>query len=136
MLKIISIFKTPQEIQKGLMYNKPLIGDEGVMFITSQENSSGFWNKNVSFPIDVAFFDKNKYLINIESLDREQLLSVYPDKPWKYVIETRLNWFKDHNIKEGAHMDLIVSNTLKKLGFIKTSEFNPTATHQPCDHST
>lgn len=118
------------------MFHKPLIGDEAVVFIAPSEKSTGFWNKNVSFPIDVAFFDKNKYLINIESLNKEQLLSVLPEKAWKYVIETRLNWFKDNNIKKGTHMDLIVDSSLQKLGFDKTSEFDPTATHQPTDNST
>ena len=33
-------------------------------------------------------------------------------------------------------MDLIVDNKLQKLGFTKSSEFDPTATHQPRDHST
>ena len=33
-------------------------------------------------------------------------------------------------------MDLIVDSSLQKLGFDKTSEFDPTATHQPTDNST
>ena len=136
MLKITSIYRTPEEHRKGLMYHRPLIGDEAVMFITPNEKTSGFWNKNVSFPIDVAFFDKNKYLINIESLNKGQLLSVLPEKAWKYVVETRLDWFKDNNIKKGTHMDLIVDSSLTKLGFNKISAFDPTATHQPTDKST
>ena len=110
MLKIISKYTTPKERQKGLMFHKPLIGNEAVIFISPGPTSASFWNKNVSFPIDIAFFDKDKILTNIESLNRDQSLSVFSDKPWKYAVETKLNWFKDNNIKKGTHLDMLAPN--------------------------
>ena len=119
------------------MFQEPLIGDEAVLFVSQENKDTGFWNKNVMFPIDVAFFDENKYLINIATLEREELVSVYANRPYRYVIETRLNWFRDNNIKQGTNMDLLISDSLTKLGFKKISKYDPIATHQSKDtHST
>ena len=133
MLKIIQTLKTPEEHKKGLMFAKPLGEDEGVLFAFDSDVMSGFWNKNVFFPIDIAFFDKNGYLINVETVKRNQLLTVNSHKPYRFVIETRKDWFKDHKISEGMSMDLIIGRNLKALGFSKKSAYDPTATHQPPD---
>ena len=108
------------------MNHQPLLANDAVLFIFEDDRNGGFWNKNVTFPIDVAFFDKDQYLINIEKLKEGQLISVKSRRPYKYVIETRLNWFKENNITEGVHMDSITGNTLKKLGFTKTAVYDPT----------
>tara|TARA_Y100001937_G_scaffold128294_1_gene203808 strand:+ start:33752 stop:34282 length:531 start_codon:yes stop_codon:yes gene_type:complete len=121
MLNIIKHNTTPEDIRKGLQYHQPLIGNQAFLFTFPQSTTSGFWNKNVSFPIDVAFFDKNKYLINIEHLDKEQLLDVKADRPFKYVVETRKGWFSENNIKKGDSLDMLL-----KLGFKKTAEYDPT----------
>ena len=42
MLKITSIFKTESEWSDGLMFSKPLIGDEAVVFISPKNRSQGF----------------------------------------------------------------------------------------------
>ncbi len=121
MLNIINTFTTPEDIRKGLQFHKPLVGNQAVLFIFESPTTTGFWNKNVSFPIDVAFFDENKYLINIEHLNTEQLLDVKSDRPFKYVIETRSGWFKENNIKTGDHLDMLIG-----LGFKKIAVYDPT----------
>ena len=130
MLKINHKFITAREHEKGLMFSEPLIGNEGVLFVFDRDRVSGFWNKNVFFPIDIAFIDKNGYVINIETVKKNQLLTVYSHEPYRYVIETRKDWFKDNNIGKGSSMDFIINSNLKDLGFTKQSEYDPTATHQ------
>ena len=126
MLNIVQHLTTPKEHQKGVMFQKPLMANDAVLFEFAEESSSGFYNKNVSFPIDVAFFDKNKYLINIEQLDAYQMLDVRPARPYKYVIETRKGWFSENNIQEGHSMDTLLNKSLLKLGFKKTAVYDPT----------
>ena len=126
MLNIIKHNTTPEDIRKGLQYHQPLIGNQAFLFTFPQSTTSGFWNKNVSFPIDVAFFDKNKYLINIEQLDAYQMLDVRPARPYKYVIETRKGWFSENNIQEGHSMETLFNTSLLKLGFKKTAVYDPT----------
>ena len=121
MLNIIETFTTPEGFIKGLQFHKPLIGNQAVLFIFPAPTTTGFWNKNVAFPIDVAFFDENKYLINIEQLGKQQLLDVRSEKPFKYVIETRKGWFAENNIRKGDSLDMLTD-----LGFKKIAVYDPT----------
>jgi uncharacterized membrane protein (UPF0127 family) len=121
MLNITEVYKTSKEHERGLQFHKPLLANNAVAFQFSSPKTSSFWNKNVSFPIDVAFFDESKYLINIEQLSAGQVLDVTSSRPYKYVIETRKGWFAEHNIKEGDSMDSLVT-----LGFTKIAVYDPT----------
>ena len=133
MLKIINTFTTPSEHEKGLMFTEPLIGNQAVLFVFDSDRVSGFWNKNVFFPIDIAFIDKNGYVINIETVKKNQLLTVYSHKPYRYVIETRKDWFIDNNISKGDSMKIQIDTELKKLGFNKQAQYDPTLEYQAPD---
>ena len=135
MLKITDVFTTPQEHEKGLMFTEPLIGNEAVLFIFDSDRVSGFWNKNVFFPIDIAFLDKNGYVINIETVKKNQLLTVYSHKPYRYVIETKEDWFINNNIGKGDSMKVLIDSELRKLGFSKTAIYDPTAEYQQPDNT-
>ena len=89
MLNIVEHLTSPKQHTKGLMFQKPLMANDAILFEFSDDRHIGIWNKNVSFPIDVAFFDKNQYLINIEQLEAYQVINVNASRPYRYVIETR-----------------------------------------------
>jgi uncharacterized membrane protein (UPF0127 family) len=101
-LKVALVADKSELQQKGLMFHPGLKREECVLFIFDKPNDYSFWNKNVSFPIDIAFFNSKGKLISISNLKENQLNSVgAKDNDIKYVIESNLNWFKDNNINVG-----------------------------------
>lgn len=102
-IKILAI--NDKDREKGLMFADPLRNDECAFFIFDSPQSQKFWNKNVSFPIDVAFFNIDGKLSHIGQLNAHQekpIDSIIKDV--KYVIETTKNWFAANKIKVGARV--------------------------------
>lgn len=88
LLTPVYILFNDKERQEGLMFKAPLAQNEGALFIWDKPSIGYIWNKNVSFPIDVAFFDENKKLLNVEHLKAYQEAPVFANGKFKYVVET------------------------------------------------
>lgn len=114
-LKIRLLAISDKDREKGLMFSDPLADDECGLFVFDRPSKQSFWNFQVSFPIDVAFFDMEGSLIHVAQLEANQQKPVSSKgHNVKYVIETRKDWFKDHKISEGTKFwDLIDISHLK-----------------------
>lgn len=87
-MQIRFVAKTPEEHERGLQHQEPLKKDEIAVFVFKNDTATPFWNKNVSFPIMVHFFDDKLKLINSEKLEALSTKKVWSKKPYKLVIET------------------------------------------------
>jgi uncharacterized membrane protein (UPF0127 family) len=74
--------------KKGLMYSSPLNDNECALFIFPKKANHSFWNRNVSYPLDIIFCDDNFKIVEIKKMNK------FSDKPCsannnnvKYVIE-------------------------------------------------
>jgi len=86
-MKVRFTAETPYERARGLMYSKPLDSDEMAVFKFDSDSTSGFWNKNVSYPIKVLFFDSSLNMVGMKNLNAEQTDQVSAMKPYRYVVE-------------------------------------------------
>lgn len=84
---------------RGLQGSKPLGENEGALFVYNTEEILEYWNVGVDYPIDIAFFDKDKNLINVETMAAHQGQKVKSKKPAKYVLEVQEGFFRNKNIK-------------------------------------
>jgi uncharacterized membrane protein (UPF0127 family) len=75
----------------GLMYEKKLNNNEGMLFIFENETYAPIWMRNMLFPIDVIWLDKNLNIIEkVENLKPAKLFEfkTYGSKvKAKYIIE-------------------------------------------------
>lgn len=99
----IDVAKTDTDREKGLSGREKLAENEGLLFIFEEEGDYGFWMKNMNFPIDIAWLDRNKKIIHIE---KNILPETYPktfSSPEKslYVLETVAGFFENSKIKIG-----------------------------------
>ncbi len=60
------IADTPDKREKGLMFRQELAEDQGMLFIFKEEAVHGFWMKNVNFPLDIIWMDKDKRIVDIK----------------------------------------------------------------------
>lgn len=99
----VEVADTSTERIKGLSGKEELSEDEGMLFVFDKEGYYGIWMKEMNFPIDIVWLDKNKKIIHVENAASPE---TYPkaftsSSPALYVLETSANFFKSHKIKIG-----------------------------------
>ena len=101
---------TLEEKIKGLMHRKNMKGDEGMLFIHEDENTRGFWMKNVNFPLDIIWMDKDKKVVFINKNTPiclgDPCPVVKPDVKAKYVLELKGGISDDIGLKIGDELIL------------------------------
>lgn len=101
----VSIAKTPEEQQKGLMFVEEMPADEGMLFVYSEPVKAKFWMKNTLIPLDMLFFDKNNRLVYIEhSAPPQSLAPRGPNSPVCNVLELNGGTAKNLGIKPGSKL--------------------------------
>ena len=112
-LNINQIALNEREWSKGLMHTNPLADDQCALFVFDSPRDYSFWNFDVSYPIDVAFFDDSATLIHVGKLDAHQTTPVKSGNKIKYVVETSVDWFNKNNITLGSNLWNLVNLKLK-----------------------
>ncbi|MBR9681797.1 MAG: DUF192 domain-containing protein [Candidatus Altiarchaeota archaeon] len=76
---------------RGLQNRTSIGKHEGMLFVFSKEGQPSFWMKDVNFPLDIIFLDKNKILVEVfESLEpcNSSVCPSYKTSvPFKYALE-------------------------------------------------
>ena len=72
----------------GFMGRTDIPEGTGILFIWNDEAYRNFWMKNTPSSLDIIFFDKNGYFINVQENTIPYSLDNIPSlKPSKYVLE-------------------------------------------------
>ena len=104
----------------GLMNRTRLSSNSGMIFVFENEEPRQFWMKNTLIDLDIAYIDKEKTIIDIQTMKSPKTimqneLPTYPSKkPAQYAIEMNAGWFKKHKIKLGGKIKFISGPTSKK----------------------
>ena len=85
------------------------IDKESILFVFQMEFTSAFHMNNVYAPLDIAFFDKQGVIIDIQTMYPYSVISVkkplyQPAKPAMYALETHQGFFAAAGIKVGARL--------------------------------
>lgn len=103
---------TFDERMRGLMHRRRLSAGEGMLFLYGEADLRRFWMGHCHLPLDIAFFDAKRRLINVVEIDPYPDPEVDPgtravsDAPALYVVETNKGWFKKQGLSAGALMTL------------------------------
>ncbi len=99
----IEIANKEAERIKGLSGRDALAENSSLLFVFEKEAYYSIWMKEMNFPIDIAWLDKDKKIIYLES-------NVSPDtypktfvskEPALYVLEVNAGFFTQNDIKAG-----------------------------------
>lgn len=92
----VSIARTPDELQRGLSGTDSLTADHGMLFIFPKEDKWAIWMKDMNYPIDIVWLDKDavvNYMVknaspsSYNAEDPTKSTQFAPDVPARYVIE-------------------------------------------------
>ncbi len=102
-LYIVEVANTTYFLEKGLSGHPPLKNDEGMFFVFQKPDKYGFWMKDMLFPIDIIWIDKDFKIIHIEkSVSPGTYPKVfYPEADSLYVLEVSADEAEKLNLKAG-----------------------------------
>lgn len=90
---------------QGYMNSDEPSGNEGMLFVYDIEDIIGFWMKNVSFPLDIIFFDSDMQEVDRMTMkayngEKDEELEIYkPSKPARFAVELPAGWCES-NLKD------------------------------------
>ena len=96
----MEIADTPEKRRIGLMHRQRLRSNEGMIFIYDRESIQRFWMKNTYINLDLGFFNKDRELVEVQSMDgltsphQEKIPSVSSQSPVQFVLEVNKGWFR------------------------------------------
>lgn len=108
-LVTVEVAETPEQHAIGLAGRESLPEDEGMVFVFFEERELGFWMKDTTIPLSIAYFDEEGTIVRI--LDMEPCTKdpcpVYnPGAPYMGALEVNQGMFDEWDISEGDHLQL------------------------------
>ncbi len=101
----VEIADSPAKWEYGLMFEKTLAANKGMLFVFPNEEPRQFWMKNTFVDLSIGYFDSQKRLVAILEMNKvksemETNLPIYPSvRPAQYALEAPKGWFQRHNIQ-------------------------------------
>lgn len=109
---IAELAVTPEERQKGLMFREELAAEEGMLFLFEEEGIYSFWMKNMKFPIDIIWLDKDKRIVHIEEnvppCPVEPCPAYTPSRPACYVLELKAGSSQNYSLKIYDQLEFVI----------------------------
>ncbi|MBI2033034.1 MAG: DUF192 domain-containing protein [Candidatus Levybacteria bacterium] len=106
------VAKTPSEKQTGLSNKKSLPQDQGMLFVFDTPDLYPFWMKNMAFPIDMIFINKDKVVTVYQDLQPAIGLEspeIYqPDDLSDRMLEINAGLSQKYNIKPGDSVTIVL----------------------------
>lgn len=102
----VEVARSPEELERGLMYRKELPANKGMLFIFGEQRDAAFWMENTLIPLDMLFIKEDGKIVTIHSmaqpLDRTPIPS---GEPVKAVLEIFGGESAKQGIKAGDTID-------------------------------
>ena len=94
----------------GLAFRVSLEPDKGMLFPFKHEMDYSFWMKNMNFPLDIIFIDKEKevkYIASdVQPCETEECPSIRAGMPIMYVLELNAGTAKEINLNVGDKLNI------------------------------
>lgn len=103
---------TDEERQLGLMFRDTINWDQAMLFIFEEERIQTFWMKNMRFPLDILWLDREKRIVHIERhvppCKKEPCPSYSPESPAMFVLELKAGSISKNKLKLFDKVEFII----------------------------
>lgn len=109
----VEVAESQQEHMQGLMHRKSMADNRGMLFVFYDERVREFWMKNTLINLDIAYFNKERTVIDIQQMKAQKSVlqsqfPTYPSKaPAQYALEMNEGWFKKNNFSQGTRFEFV-----------------------------
>ncbi|MDP6679079.1 MAG: DUF192 domain-containing protein [Verrucomicrobiota bacterium] len=92
-----------RERQAGMMHRASMSENEGMLFVFPFPHRAGFWMKNTTVPLSIAYIDPASRVIEIHDLQPGNTHPVESRSARvQYALEVNQGWFERNGIKPGS----------------------------------
>lgn len=98
------VAETPERHVEGLFFTEKLLANQAMLFIYEDEDPHRTWTRNVHFPIDMIWMDRDRTIIhvveNAQPCVGESCPRYGPEEPFTlYLLQTQAGFIRDHKLK-------------------------------------
>ncbi len=97
----VEIADTPAARQRGLMFRESLPEDRGMLFDFGGETTTGFWMKDTSLPLSIAFISGEGVILDIQDMEPFSEALHQTNQRYPFAVEVNRGWFQRHGIRSG-----------------------------------
>lgn len=99
----VSIADTYETRAKGLSNTDPLLENEGMLFVFATPGYYGFWMKDMKYPLDIIWLDKNYKVVSLQKdISPESYPTIFkPQVLASYVLEVPAGFVELYGIQNG-----------------------------------
>ena len=101
----VEIAASRAERTRGLANRDALAADRGMLFLIN-ERGPGFWNKDVAFPLSVAFVSRCGVIVDIQHMAAGSLAVHDTPGPFRFGLEVNQGWFERNGVGVGDRLEL------------------------------
>ena len=94
-----TLSSTPQSRQKGLMNQKRLCKNCGVLFVFPKTGKYKFWMKDTPLPLSIAFIAADGTILELEEMQANTSTIHSAHENILYALEMHKGWFAEHSVK-------------------------------------
>lgn len=92
---------TPEQRARGLMFRETLAENAGMLFIFPRESNGGFWMRNTSVPLSIAYLGRDGQVLDIQDMQPFDERSHRPASRYWLALEVNQGWFAQHGVVVG-----------------------------------
>ena len=119
---LVEVADTPEKRERGLTGRESLARDEGMLFAV-QTRGRGFWMKDTSIPLSVAFIDRCGMIVATADMEPYSLEIHQTPFDYGFGLEVNRGWFVTHGIGAGDRVELppyLSSSNCRHRGGVRT----------------
>jgi uncharacterized protein len=110
----VGVVAGPEGRERGLMFRKRIGRDNGLLFLFPEKVQGGFWMKNVTIPLGIAYMAWEggetvlvKRVMKMEPCKEDPCPVYRPRVRYDAALEVNEGWFKEHGVKRGSVGEII-----------------------------
>jgi uncharacterized protein len=101
------VASTSEARKTGLMYRKKLDKNGGMLFVYNKPGLLSFYMKNTLIPLDIAFIDDNRVIIEVKQMAPLDETIVSSTKEVQYALEANKGFFERIGAKPGDKLEFL-----------------------------
>ena len=102
----VEIADSPQERATGLMNVAYLDEDYGMLFVYPEDTASGFWMKDTTIPLSIAFIAADGSILEMQDMEPLSVELHRPAQAYRYALEVNQGWFERHGLGAGDRAEI------------------------------
>ena len=95
---------------RGLSGREDLCENCGMVFVFGEQAKHSFWMKDMNFPLDIIYIQKDKIVEIFEKVqifdDTNEFTEIFPNQNADKVLELNAGWCEAHNVQVGDKIEL------------------------------